>query len=80
VQWLLLSVLLSLVLTVALNVAVRVFPGARRAARCFDELGARHADGPRGSSSRVRTIAPWKTMLAVSIALTVALNLLLWAR
>jgi hypothetical protein len=81
VQWLLLSVVLSLVLTLAVNILVRLFPGAaRRSVDWFDDLSAQHADEPTGSRGRVRVVVPWKTMIAVSIALTVAINVLLWAK
>lgn len=80
-QWLLLSVVLSLVLTLALNIVVRLFPGsARRAVNWFDDPSTQHADEPTTSRSGVRVVVPWKTMIAVSIVLTVAINVLLWAK
>jgi hypothetical protein len=81
VQWLLLSVVLSLVLTLALNIVVRLVPGgARRAMNWFDDLSAQHADEPNASQRRVRVVVPWKTMIAVSIVLTVAINVLVWGK
>ena len=80
-QWLWLSVVLSLVLTVALNVVVRLFPGgARRAANWFHDLSAQRVDAPTRSRGHVEVIVPWKTMIAVSILLTIAVNVLLWAK
>ena len=80
-QWLLLSVVLSLVLTLALNIVVRLFPGgARRAMNWFDDLRAQHSDEPTTSKRRVRVVVPWKTMIAVSIVLTVAINVLVWGK
>ena len=80
-QWLLLSVVLSLVLTLALNIVVRLFPGgARRAMNWFDDLSAQHSDEPTTSQRRVRVVVPWKTMIAVSIVLTVAINVLVWGK
>ena len=80
-QWLLLSVVLSLVLTLALNIVVRLFPGgARRAMNWFDDLSARHSDEPTTSQRRVRVVVPWKTMIAVSIVLTIAINVLVWGK
>jgi hypothetical protein len=81
VQWLFLSIVLSLVLTLALNVVVRIVPGgARRAVSWFDDMSAQHSDESAESRSGVRVVVPWKTMIAVSIVLTVAINVLLWAR
>jgi hypothetical protein len=81
VQWLLFSVVLSLVLTLALNIVLRLFPGgARRAMNWFDDTSAQHSDGPVTSRSHVRVVVPWKTMIAVSIVLTIAINLLVWAK
>jgi hypothetical protein len=81
VQWLLLSVVLSIVLTLALNIVVRIFPGsARRAVDWFDDLSARHSDDPTVSRRHLRVVVPWKMMIAVSIGLTVAINVLLWAK
>ncbi len=80
-QWLLLSVVLSLVLTVALNIVVRLFPGGpRRAMNWFDHWSARQSDEPTTSQGRVRVFVPWKTMIAVSIVLTVAINVLVWGK
>jgi hypothetical protein len=81
VQWLWVSVVLSLVLTLALNIVVRLFPeGARRAVKWFDNLSAQHTDELTRSRGRVKVVVPWKTMIAVSIVLTVAINVLLWAK
>jgi len=80
-QWLLLSLVLSLVLTLGLNIVVRLVPGgARRAMHWFSDPSAQHPDEPTTSRSRVRVVVPWKTMIAVSIVLTVAINVLVWAR
>ena len=80
--WLLLSVVLSLVLTFALNIVVRLLPGgARRAMNWFDDLSAQHSDEPTTTSrSRVKVVVPWKTMIVVSIVLTVVTNALVWAK
>jgi hypothetical protein len=78
-QWLVVSIVLSIVLTVVVNLVLWLFPGAtRRAAEGFGRM-AENADrrpSARGGS-RVRVIVPWKAMLIASIALTVAINLLL---
>jgi hypothetical protein len=46
----------------------------------FDDMSAQHSDESAESRSGVRVVVPWKTMIAVSIVLTVAINVLLWAR
>ena len=72
-HWLAVSILLSIVLTVVLNVALRLFPGAgERVDRKDARLAERHPDGG--------VVVPWKAMIAVSLVLTIALNLVLWAR
>jgi hypothetical protein len=76
-----LSIVLSLVLTVALNVLVRLFPGrARHVARWFDDVARRGDDESPTSQRAVRLVVPWKTMIAVSVILTVAINVVLWTR
>ena len=81
VQWIVVSIVLSLALTLALNVVVRLFPvRARRAADWFDDHQAQRADVRTTSRSGVRVIVPWKVMIAVSIALTVVINVLLWVK
>lgn len=78
-EWLVLSLVVSVVLTIILNVAIRLFPGAnRRMADRVEQWSTPAADGR--DDERVRVFFPWKAMLAVSIGLTVALNLLLWLR
>jgi hypothetical protein len=81
VDWLVLSIVLSLVLTLVLNLAVRLFPGgARRTAHWLDQRRPDDLDDRHESRRRVRIIVPWKAMIAVSIVLTVVLNVLLWTR
>ena len=79
-QWLVVSIVLSIVLTLVVNLCLWLFPGAGRGVadavgRLAENADRRAADG--GDRSRVRVIVPWKLMLIGSIALTVALNLLL---
>ena len=66
-DWIVTSIVLSVVLTVVLNVALRAFPRTGDRATRSDRR-----DG------RVTVWFPWKGMLLASLALTVALNLLLW--
>ncbi len=76
------SVVASVLLTVALNLLPRLFPKATDRAeqrvhddirRTMDERTTR-AEAPK-SKSRVRVFFPWKAMLAISIILTVLVNL-----
>jgi hypothetical protein len=77
------SIVLSLVLTLVLNLVLWAFPGlgrwiAERARRAFERSAPRPFGDP--DEPRVRVIVPWKLMLVVSIALTVALNVLVRLR
>jgi hypothetical protein len=79
VEWLAVSLFLSVVLTVLLNVGLRMFPGmGQRFAAWMAELVRPDVDddGRRGDR-RVRVIVPWKAMIAASLVLTLALNILL---
>jgi hypothetical protein len=81
VEWLLVSLILSLVLTLVANVALHVFPElGSRLSRWLATITSPDDPDDRASarSSRVRVIFPWKTMIAVSIILTVLLTLLRW--
>ena len=76
------SIVLSLVLTLVLNLVLWAFPGlgrwiAERSRRAMERPSPRPSDEAEG---RVRVIVPWKLMLVVSIALTVALNVLVRLR
>jgi hypothetical protein len=75
VEWLAASLVLSVVLTIVLNVLIRMFPRtSERAAQGLTDFATRDV----ADSRRVRVFAPWKAMLAVSLLLTVALNLAIW--
>jgi hypothetical protein len=77
-SWLVVSIVLSILLTVVVNLVLRLFPGAgRRMVDGFERLAEDADRASDGGGSRVRVIVPWKAMLIVSIALTIALNLLL---
>ena len=79
-QWLVVSIVLSIVLTILVNAFLWLFPGAGRALSNAVGRLVEHADqraSQAGGDSRVRVIVPWKLMLIGSIALTVAVNLLL---
>lgn len=70
-QFLLWSLIASVVLTVLLNLLPTLFPklAARAERRISDAASA-------GSQKRVRVIFPWKSMLLLSLFLTVGLNIL----
>ena len=83
-RWLFMSILLSVVLTVLLNAVVRLFPGAAgRGSRRMTDW----AQGPSRTAStdarsaighqRMRTLAPWQTMLLASLGLTILLNVII---
>ena len=67
-DWLVVSIVASVVLTVVLNAALRIFPGAGHK---LNEM----ATAERRANPRV--IFPWRTMLFVSLLLTLAVNILL---
>jgi hypothetical protein len=76
------SIVASVVLTLALNLLPRLFPKAtdRAEQRVHDEIRrtmderATNAEAPRGQL-RVRVFFPWKAMLAISVFLTVLVNM-----
>jgi hypothetical protein len=81
-DFLLWSLILSIVLTTGVNVGPRLFPGLARKARHRIEDTIAPPD-PRErpeDRGRVRVIIPWRTMLAVSVVVTLALNLVLVLR
>jgi hypothetical protein len=83
VEWLVGSLILSAVLTVVLNAFMHAFPRtSRRAARRLDDLMTPRADDGRDDDGRddepsVRVFFPWRTMIVVSVILTVATNLVI---
>ena len=72
-QFLLWSLIGSVVLTVALNLLPALFPDAARRTeeRIVRQVETRDTEPGRG---RVRVFFPWKAMIAVSLGLTVLLN------
>ncbi len=74
-QWLWYSLIASVILTVAANLAIRWWPGAGgHGPRQLDDRPAEQPTGADGQR-QVRVVVPWRAMLLVSVALTVALNL-----
>jgi hypothetical protein len=77
VEWLVGSLILSAVLTVVLHVVLHAFPRmSRRAARRLDDLMTPSAGDGRDDEPSVR-VSPWRTMIVVSVILTVATNLVI---
>lgn len=76
------SLILSVVLTVGANLGPRLFPGLGRRARdrLEDAIAPPDANERPEDRGRVRVIVPWRTMLALSVVLTLGLNLLLILR
>lgn len=75
------SIIASVVLTLLLNLLPRLFPKATDRAeqrvheqvrRSFEEREA--GDGAGGGGHRVKVFFPWKAMLAISVVLTVLVN------
>jgi hypothetical protein len=72
------SIVASIVLTVVLNLMLWLFPGAaRRMGDAVTRLVDRSADQAPDEPGRVRFYFPWKAMLIGSIALTIAINVVL---
>lgn len=67
----------SFVLTVLLNTLPKAFPGAaKRAEQALHGQLDRMQQPSDGSGGRVKVVFPWKTMLVVSIGLTVLINVI----
>lgn len=72
------SVVASVVLTVVLNVLLLLFPQvANKLQKKFEENARRTIERHEDPNQpRVKVFFPWKIMLAVSIILTILLNLI----
>ena len=70
------SLIASVVLTVILNLLPRVFPKAtQRAERKIHEtMKEAFKESEDGSRPKAKMFFPWKTMLLVSLVLTILLN------
>lgn len=70
------SAIASVVLTLALNFLPRLFPNAtRNAGRKVQERVEQAWNDQESNGSRVKVFFPWKAMLAISVVLTVLVNL-----
>lgn len=76
-NFILISIIASVVLTLALNLLPVLFPNASRRAvdKIHQEIEKQSSDMDQGQRRRVRVFFPWKTMLLVSVILTMFLNL-----
>lgn len=70
------SIVASVVLTVALNLLPRLFPNAARRteANVHQRIEKAFQEQDQGGP-RVKVFFPWKAMLAISLGLTVVVNL-----
>ena len=70
------SLIASVILTVLLNLLPRLFPNATRKAerQVHDKLEEAFAEQEDGRRPRVKVFFPWKTMIVVSIVLTILVN------
>ena len=73
-DFLLFSLIASVVLTVILNLALRFGPSRKEPLEQPEQAWLDQPEDGRGNS-KVRVFFPWKAMLAVSIGLTVLVNL-----
>lgn len=72
------SLIASVVLTVLINVVPRLFPDATRKIerQIHEKIEQGIADQEDGKRPKVKVFFPWKTMLVVSLVLTVLVNVL----
>lgn len=72
------SLIASVVLTLLINIVPLFFPKStqRVEKRIHDKLEEAMRDKEAGRGPRVKVFFPWKTMLAISLVLTVVVNLI----
>lgn len=72
------SLIASVVLTVLINVLPRLWPKATRKIerQVHEKIDAAFQEQEDGQRPRVKVFFPWKTMLAVSVILTILFNIL----
>ena len=77
-EFLLISLIASIVLTIALNLLPMIFPQAAAKAerKIAEKIQSMQEDTPNANAPKLRVFFPWKAMLMISIALTLAVNLL----
>ena len=67
------SLIASVVLTVGINLLFWMFPGMGRSLSNWTHRQSQEQDDQKHSN--VRIIFPWKTMIVLSVGLTILLNL-----
>lgn len=79
-DFLILSLVASIVLTVLLNAAPLIFPKSSQKLerKVQQKINETIEQQDQGNQPRIRVFFPWKTMLAISIGLTVLVNLIGW--
>ena len=77
-NFLITSLIASVVLTVLINILPMLFPNtAQKAQRKLREkIDEQISNQEQGNAPRVQVFFPWKTMLIVSLVLTVLVNLI----
>ena len=77
-NFLLISLIGSIVLTLAINLLPALFPNAASKAerKILESVQKTHDNRADPNTPKVRVFFPWKAMLLISIALTVAVNLI----
>jgi len=72
------SLVASVVLTILANLIPRLFPKATQKAerQVHEKMKEAFEEREDGTRPKVRVFFPWKTMIVVSIVLTVLLNLI----
>jgi len=77
-DFLLTSLIASIVLTLALNLLPALFPNAAAKAeqKIVKKMQETHNDRLDPNTPKMRVFFPWKAMILISIALTIAVNLI----
>lgn len=72
------SIIASVILTVLLNVIPRFFPKSTQKAErhIHEKLEQAFAEAEDGQRPKFKVFFPWKTMLLISVILTVVVNIL----
>nr|WP_029249805.1 DUF2905 family protein [Microbulbifer agarilyticus] len=75
-EFILYSLVASVVLTILINLIPRLFPNAaRKAHKKFEENARRSIEQQENPERpRVKVFFPWKTMILISILLTILVN------
>jgi hypothetical protein len=70
------SLIASIILTILVNVIPRLFPGATKKAErtLHEKMEEAFAEREDGTRPRMKVFFPWKTMLVISVILTVLVN------